>query len=96
MTGGRLLRRLLRSPGRLLRSPVTLPPSVRTWNDGCVVKLATAIYEDRDFSKERMGVLGDALEEAGVSDAEVLGHCRDRQAVHVRGCWLVDLLTGRD
>jgi hypothetical protein len=78
--------------GPLPFRPVTLHPSARTWNDGCIVQLATSIYDGRDFSPVRMGVLADALEEAGVSDAEVLGHCRDRQAVHVRGCWLIDLL----
>jgi hypothetical protein len=69
---------------------------VLAWNEGCVVKLAAGIYQDRDFSQERMGVLGDALEEAGVTDEEVLGHCRGLAAGHVRGCWLVDLLTGRE
>jgi hypothetical protein len=82
--------------GPLPFRPVTLPPSARTWNSACVVKMAAAMYEERDFSQERMGVLADALEEAGVTDEEMLGHCRDLAAVHVRGCWLVDLLTGRE
>jgi hypothetical protein len=78
----------------------TIAPQVRAWNDGCVVKLATAIYLDRDFGPARLGILADALEEAGVTDDEVLGHCRlpsrPRRAGHVRGCWLVDLLLGRE
>jgi hypothetical protein len=82
--------------GPLPFRPVTLSPSVRTWNSGCVVKLATSIYQERDFSPERMGVLADALEEAGLTDEEVLGHCRGLPAVHCRGCWVVDLLTGRE
>jgi hypothetical protein len=81
--------------GPLPFRPVTLFPSVRTWNDGCVVKLATAIYLDRDFSPVRMGVLADALEEAGVTDDEVLAHLRS-PGLHCRGCWLVDLLMGRE
>jgi hypothetical protein len=77
------------------RATPTIAEGVLAWNSSCVVQLATGTYEDRDFSQERMGVLADALEEAGVSDAEVLGHCRDRQAVHVRGCWLVDAILGK-
>jgi hypothetical protein len=72
-----------------------IPASVLAWNDGCVVKLATAIYDEREFTQERMGILADALEEAGLEDREVLSHCRQGGAVHVRGCWCVDLLLGK-
>jgi hypothetical protein len=72
-----------------------LASSVLAWSSGCIASLAAGIYEERDFSQERMGVLADALEEAGVTDEEILGHCRQEGAVHVRGCWLVDLLTDR-
>jgi hypothetical protein len=81
--------------GPLPFRPVTLPPSVLAWNDGCVVKLAAGIYQDRDFSSERMGVLADALEEAGLTDEVVLEHLRG-PGPHVRGCWAVDLLTCRE
>jgi hypothetical protein len=74
----------------------TIPAGVLAWNAGCVVKLATSIYQERDFSQERMDVLADALEEAGVTAEEVLGHCRGLPGVHVRGCWLVDFLMGRE
>jgi hypothetical protein len=75
-----------------------LPPlasSVLAWSSGCIVTLAAGIYEERDFSEERMGVLADALEEAGVTDEEVLGHCRTPKALHLRGCWLVDAILKR-
>jgi hypothetical protein len=65
-------RRLRDLFGPLPFRSVTLPSSVRTWNDGCVVKLATTLYDENDFSQERMGVLADALEEAGVTDEDVL------------------------
>src|SRR5262249_50723539 len=52
-----------------------------TWNDGCVVKLATAIHEERDFSPDRMGILADALEEAGCTDEEILNHERAGMAL---------------
>jgi hypothetical protein len=86
--------------GPWLFRPVTLSPSVRTWNDGCVVKLATAIYEERSLpegtlSSVRLRVLADALEDAGVTGPDILGHLRQQRGVHVRGCWAIDLLTGR-
>ncbi len=77
------------------QSPPAIPAGVLTWGDGCIVKLASNLYEERDFSPERMGVLADAMEEAGVSDAEVLGHLRGPGA-HCRGCWCVDFVLGRE
>jgi hypothetical protein len=38
-----------------------------------------------------MPILGDALEEGGCTNAEMLNHCR-QPGIHVRGCWLVDLI----
>jgi hypothetical protein len=59
-----------------------------------VRRLARSAYDERDFSDGRMGVLADALEEAGMTDAEVLEHCR-RGRAHARGCWVVDLLLDK-
>jgi hypothetical protein len=86
-----LLRDIVGNPFRPL--PV-LPNSALAWNDGCLVKLATGIYEDRDFSPERMGVLADALEEAG-ADGAILDHLRGPDP-HVRGCHVLDLLLSRE
>lgn len=72
--------------------PVAVEASWLIWNDGTVVKLAQRIYDDRGF--EDMPILADALEEAGCNNADILGHCR-QPGQHVRGCWLIDLLTGR-
>jgi hypothetical protein len=55
-----------------------------------VEKLADSIYEERAF--ERMAILGDALEEAGCGNQEMLTHCRQQGLAHVRGCWALDLL----
>lgn len=63
-----------------------------TWNDNTIPRLAQAMYEDRNFS--RLPVLADALEEAGCTDAELLNHCR-QPGPHIRGCWAVDLLLGK-
>jgi hypothetical protein len=64
----------------------------RTANDGAVVRLAQSIYDTRNFVE--LPILLDALEDAGCNDAAILGHLRGPGA-HVRGCWAVDLLTGR-
>ncbi len=80
-----LLRCLVGNP----HHPVRLGPEVLAWNDGTVVKMARAIAEARSF--EQLPILADALEEAGCSDAAVLGHCR-HGGEHVPGCWVVDLV----
>ena len=69
--------------------PVTLDPA---WLTSTVKQLAEVIYADRAF--DRMPILADALEEAGCTNADILNHCR-QPGVHVCGCWVVDLLTGR-
>jgi hypothetical protein len=51
------------------------------------------MYESRDFAA--MPILADALEEAGSDSPDVLAHCRDPNGVHVRGCWVVDLVLGK-
>jgi hypothetical protein len=40
-------------------------------------------------------ILADALEEAGCTDAAILSHLRG-PGPHVRGCWVVDLLLGKE
>ena len=47
----------------------------------------------RDFSA--MPVLADALQDAGCDNDDVLSHCRDATANHVRGCWVVDVTLAR-
>jgi hypothetical protein len=80
--------------------PISLNPSWLTWNDGTVRRLAEAIYGERSLPEghldvARLGVLADALEDAGCDDADILGHLRG-PGVHVRGCHVIDLLTGRE
>jgi hypothetical protein len=91
-----LMRDILLDPTRPL-PPVA--PEWLTWNNGTVRKLAQAIYDERSeptgtFDRDRFIVLGDALEEAGCGDERILGHCRGEE-IHVRGCWLIDLLTAK-
>ena len=54
--------------------------------------LAEGIAADLGF--DRLPILADALEESGVTDAELLAHCR-QPGGHVRGCWAVDVVLGR-
>jgi len=69
--------------------PIRIDPA---WLTSTVVQLAQGIYEDRAF--DRMPVLADALQDAGCDDAEILDHCRS-EGLHVRGCWLIDLILGK-
>jgi hypothetical protein len=78
--------------GNPFRPSPPLPAEVLAWNDGTVVRLARAMYEARDF--RNMGVLADALLDAGCADEELLAHCRGG-GEHVRGCWAVDALLGK-
>jgi hypothetical protein len=69
------------------------------YNDGYVQKIAEGIYEDRCIPERtldtgRFAMLHDALLDAGCTDEGLLRHCR-APGPHVRGCWVIDLLTGR-
>jgi len=63
------------------------------WRTDTVLTLALQMYESRDFSA--MPILADALQDAGCDNDEVLNHCRATNALHVRGCWVVDLVLGK-
>jgi hypothetical protein len=78
--------------GNPFRPPPPIPPAVLAWNDASVRRLAEGVYQDRAF--DRMPILADALEEAGCTNSDILSHCRG-PGPHIRGCWVVDLLTGR-
>jgi hypothetical protein len=70
------------------------PPVVDDrWRTSDVMGLVRAIEEQRAF--DRMPILGDALEDAGCPEAAFLKHCRGPWA-HSRGCWVMDLLLGRE
>jgi hypothetical protein len=82
-----LLREVFGNPFR----PPLVDAGWLSWDGGLVPRLAQSIYEGRTF--ERLAVLGDALEDAGCDDAELLGHLRGG-GEHYRGCWALDLLLG--
>jgi hypothetical protein len=72
---------------------VALDPAWLAWNAGTVRKMAQAIYDDRAF--DQLPILADALEEAGCANRDILDHCRSG-GDHVRGCWVIDLLLGKE
>jgi len=81
-----LVREIFGNPLR----PAVVDPS---WQTSTVVALAQAIYHERAY--DRMPILSDALEDAGCTNADILSHCRG-PGPHVRGCWVVDLLLGKE
>jgi hypothetical protein len=70
--------------------PIAVDPA---WRSGNVMAIAQSIYDERAF--DRMPILADALEDAGCTNADVLNHCR-QPGEHVRGCWVVDLILGKE
>ena len=71
-----------------------LKPKNSVWPDRAV-RLAAEIYANRDFATKRLAELGDALQQPGCHDEDILRHCRRPDAVHVRGCFVVDAILGK-
>ena len=64
------------------------------WRTETVIALSAQMFESRDFSA--MPILADALQDAGYENDEILNHCREACGIHVRGCWVVDLVLGKE
>ena len=79
--------------GPLPFHPVVIEPEWLSWGGGTILALAESVYRECAFN--RLPYVGDALEEAGCSDFDILDHCR-RQGEHFRGCWVIDLLLGKE
>ncbi len=75
--------------GRVAFGCLWLTPTVRA--------IAQAAYEERQsdgfLDPHRLLVLADALVDAGCDHEGLLRHLRD--SPHVRGCWVLDLILGR-
>jgi hypothetical protein len=82
----KILRDIFGNPFR----PVSFNPE---WRTPTVLNLANQMYKSRDFSA--MPILADALEDACCDNEEILGHCRG-EGPHVRGCWVVDKILGKE
>jgi mannitol/fructose-specific phosphotransferase system IIA component (Ntr-type) len=70
--------------------PVEIRPEWLAYGDRVVAKLARGIRGERAF--DRMPILADALEEAGCTDAEMLGHLGG-PGPHWLGCWALEGLA---
>jgi hypothetical protein len=80
------LRDIIGNPFR----PVIIDPA---WRTAGVIEQARTIYDDQAF--DRMPQLADTPAQAGCHGADILDHCRE-PGEHVRGCWVVDLLLGKE
>jgi hypothetical protein len=77
-----------------------LPAVIPAWSEGTVRRLAQAIYDERQMpsgalDSGRLSILADALLDAGCEDEDLIAHCRSA-GPHVRGCWAVDLILGKE
>ena len=63
------------------------------WDDGTVRKMALGIRQRGRYGD--LPILHDALLDAGCDNEDILAHCRT-QHEHVRGCWVIDLLLGKE
>jgi hypothetical protein len=76
--------------------PVPVPDAWWTWNGGTIRKVAQAVYDERVLPEGaldagRLAILADALEEAGCTNADILGHLRG-PGPHILGCHVMDRL----
>jgi hypothetical protein len=90
-----VLRCLFRPPP----APALGNPGGLACGAGTLRPLAQAAYDEHHLpyghlDPTRLAVLADALEEAGCTDADLLGHLRGPSS-HWRGCWAVDLILGK-
>jgi hypothetical protein len=83
----------------VIGNPFRPAPLNAAWRTPTSLALAAAAYDNRilpagTLEPARLAVLADALEEAGCTDAEILGHLR-LPGPHLRGCFAVDQVLGR-
>jgi len=76
--------------GPLSFRPLAIDPS---WLTSAVLTLAQSIYDLRSF--DRLPELASRLEAGGCTDALLLDHLRGA-GLHVRGCFALDAILGKD
>ncbi|QEL15693.1 hypothetical protein [Limnoglobus roseus] len=64
-----------------------------SWLTSTAIALAEGIYADKAF--DRLPILADALQDTGCENADILTHLRG-DGPHVRGCWALDLVLGKE
>jgi len=95
-----LLRDIVGNPFRPIPSLFSRQQLNASGHHWTATYLAQAAYDERDDSTGhldpvRLAILADALEEAGCDNVDILAHLRS-PGPHARGCWAIDLLTGRE
>jgi hypothetical protein len=85
--------------GNPFRPSPPLLAAALNWNDRTIPHIAEAIYKERKLPEgtldtARLAILADALLDAGCEDEALIQHCRE-PGPHVRGCWAVDLILGK-
>jgi hypothetical protein len=81
----RLIREIVANPFRPVIASCCLTATV--------IAIAQTIYDNRAF--DRMPELANALYDAGCDNDEILSHCRGPEP-HVRGCWALDMMLGKE
>lgn len=77
----------------IIGNPFRPGPFYAGWRTASVVAIARQVYESQDFTT--MPILADALLDAGCDYSDLLAHCRE-PSPHVRGCWALDLVLGKE
>src|SRR5262249_48731329 len=81
-------------------NPLRPGAAAPVWRTATVISLAQAAYNERlmpsvHLNPARLAILADALEEAGCTEQAILDHLRS-PGPHVRGCWPVDHILGKE
>jgi hypothetical protein len=84
-----LIRDVVGNPFR----PISIASNWLIAKDGAVPKLAEQIYDKRGF--DNLPCLANTLEDVCCDDADLLAHCRE-PGPHVKGCWAVDAVLGKN
>jgi hypothetical protein len=84
-----ILRDIFGSPGR----PLRFDPAWLSGQGSPAVAVARQIEQTGRFGD--VPLLAEALVQVGCNDPSVIDHCRTQEP-HVRGCWVLDALLGRE
>ena len=92
-----LIRDIFRKPVPPVASPIPflVDLELRCSQTTCGGSICRADIRIRHTGQGPFRRIGYALEKAGCNDEEILSHCRS-PLDHVRGCWVVDLLLGKE
>jgi hypothetical protein len=72
--------------------PVSLAPAWLAWQDGAVRRIAEELAAEQKL--DQLGILADALEDAGCANEALLSHLRSA-GPHLPCCWALAVLLGK-